>query len=124
MIDYSTLPIQPPAPLPEGATDAQRAAWLDQHRVCAMYAQAEMTLKASEEKAKMAAAMNRAAASQEALAASMTKPSPKPFDRQTFMEEVAKFLAATPLTPDSIAKKAAGVAEQVEQEVQRWAAKP
>lgn len=40
-IDYSALPIQPPAPLPTSATDAQRAAWLDQHRVCANYAIAE-----------------------------------------------------------------------------------
>lgn len=37
-IDYTKLPIQPPAPLPDNATDAQRAAWLDQHRVCASYA--------------------------------------------------------------------------------------
>lgn len=60
-IDYATLPIQPPAPLPDNATDAQRAAWLDQHRICASYANAESQQATAE-------AMSKAADAQRAIA--------------------------------------------------------
>ncbi len=42
-MDMTTLPIQPPAALPAQATDAQRAQWLDQWRVVAMFAQVVAT---------------------------------------------------------------------------------
>lgn len=40
MIDWTKLPIQPPAPLPATATDAQKAEWRELHRISATYAQA------------------------------------------------------------------------------------
>ncbi len=40
-VDYTLLPLQPPEPLPADATKEDRLAWLDQHRIVAMYAQAE-----------------------------------------------------------------------------------
>lgn len=63
-IDYSTLPLQPPAPLPENATDAQRASWLDQHRICASYAHGAAQQATAE-------AMNNAADAQRALIEAM-----------------------------------------------------
>lgn len=57
-VDYTSLPIQPPAPLPENATDAQRASWLDQHRVCASYAHAASQQATAEAMAAAVAAQN------------------------------------------------------------------
>lgn len=54
-IDYSALPLQPPAPLPAGATDAQRAEWRDLHRIAASYAQGAAQQATAKEMAAMVA---------------------------------------------------------------------
>ena len=87
-IDYSTLPIQPPAPLPEGATDAQRAAWLDQHRICASYAHGA----AQQATAEIMAAV---AASQTAMANAFAAP-PAPW-RPSREELVVEFCKLVPM---------------------------
>ncbi|MGL4494249.1 MAG: hypothetical protein ACRCYS_14925 [Beijerinckiaceae bacterium] len=72
-MDYSKLPIQPPAPLAPEATAADRAAWLDQHRICALYAQAEAQNRTAD-----AAALG--AAAQRACVEALDKPAPvRPF---------------------------------------------
>jgi hypothetical protein len=47
-MDIASLPIQPPGSLPITATDAQKAAWLDQWRIVAMFAQAKATERLAE----------------------------------------------------------------------------
>ena len=72
-MDLTTLPLQPPAPLPTTATDAQRAAWVSQWQVVAMLAQAQATTELAEVNRawqsaayQQASATNRLAASNEA----------------------------------------------------------
>lgn len=106
-IDYAALPIQPPAPLPDNATDAQRAAWLDQHRICASYAHGAAQQATAD-------AMNNAADAQRALIDAMN--APRKFDRVEVAMRVAESLAESILTPDPIAKRAREIADQLAQE--------
>lgn len=106
-IDYNALPIQPPAPLPDNATDAQRAAWLDQHRICASYAHGAAQQATAD-------AMNNAADAQRALIDAMN--ASQPFNEVAVATQIAAALAVGPMTPDQIAKRAAGLAKQLAQE--------
>lgn len=88
-IDYSALPIQPPAPLPAGATDAQRAEWRDLHRIVATYAHAAAQQATAE-------AMDRAVVSQQAMADAIAASGGSDGLSQEFVLELIRAIARTP----------------------------
>lgn len=110
-IDYTALPLQPPAPLPEGATDAQRQQWLDQHRICAMYAQAEASSDAAIAQRETAASNARMAAAADGLNA------PRRYSRADIALTLAQHM------PQTTGMTAQGVAELVARQVDALVAK-
>lgn len=101
-VNYTTLPLQPPPPLAQGATEAQRAEWRDLHRIVSGYA-----IAAAQQATAEATLANTEA--QQALARAIGAPVRKPTRAELAFELVKTQPQATIMTNSTLVNGADGI---------------